>query len=120
MDHLNPDHKRAFSPPAPAPSQNLGPGLTNPAALDELTQLILTTLTTIAPEVDPARLDPVRAFRDQIELDSVDFLNFVLTLEKRLERHIPEIHYPRLSSLKGCLDYLSPGAPVPVTSKGPE
>lgn len=64
MDHLNPDHKRASSPPAPAPapSQNHGPGLTNPAALDELTQLILATLTTIAPEVDPASLDPVRAF----------------------------------------------------------
>lgn len=104
MDHLNPDHKRTSSPPAP--SQNLGPGLINPAALDELTQLILATLTTIAPEADPARLDPARAFRDQIELDSVDFLNFVLTLEKRLERHIPEIHYPRLSSLKGCLEYL--------------
>ncbi len=108
MDHLNPDHKRASSPPAqaPGPSQNHGPGLTHPAALDELTQLILATLTTIAPEADPDRLDPVRAFRDQIELDSVDFLNFVLTLEKRLERHIPEIHYPRLSSLKGCLEYL--------------
>ena len=122
MDHLNPDHKRASSPPAPAPapSQNHGPGLTNPAALDELTQLILATLTSIAPEVDPAYLDPVRAFRDQIELDSVDFLNFVLTLEKRLERPIPAVHYPRLSSLKGCLDYLWSVSSVPVTSKGPE
>ncbi len=120
MDHLNPDHKRASSPPAPAPSQNHGLGLTNPAALDELTQLILATLTTIAPEADPASLDPARAFRDQIELDSVDFLNFVLTLEKRLERPIPAVHYPRLSSLKGCLEYLRPVSSVPVTSKGPE
>jgi acyl carrier protein len=91
-----------------------------PADLSELTQLIVTTLTTIAPEADSACLDPVRAFRDQIELDSVDFLNFVLTLEKRLERPIPASHYPRLSSLKGCLEYLSTGAPAPVTSKGPE
>ncbi len=118
MDHLNPDHKRASSPPAP--NQNHGPGLTNPAARDELTQLILATLTTIAPEVDPVCIDPARAFRDQIELDSVDFLNFVLTLEKRLERPIPAVHYPRLSSLKGCLDYLSPEAAVPVTNQGTE
>lgn len=77
-----------------------------PLANAQLTELVMTVLAAIAPEADLSHLDPVRAFRDQIELDSVDFLNFVLTLEKRLELPIPAVHYPRLSSLKGCLEYL--------------
>jgi acyl carrier protein len=76
---------------------------------EELSRLVLETLTEIAPDVDPGRLDPEAAFRDQYEIDSVDFLNFVLALEKRLERRIPETDFPRLSSLKGCLDYLQKG-----------
>jgi acyl carrier protein len=39
----------------------------------------------------------------------VDFLNFVLALEKRLDRRIPVVHFSRLSSLDGCLDYLLTG-----------
>jgi acyl carrier protein len=75
----------------------------------DLTEIILDTLTRVAPEIDPTSLDPGRAFRDQIELDSVDFLNFVLALEKRLDRRIPVVHFSRLSSLDGCLDYLLTG-----------
>jgi acyl carrier protein len=43
-----------------------------------------------------------------VELDSVDFLNFVLDLESRLQHRIPEIDYPKLSSLAGCIHYLLP------------
>jgi acyl carrier protein len=71
-----------------------------------LTRLILETLGRIAPELDPSTLDPDLAFRDQFELDSVDFLNFVIGLEKALDRRIPEADFPRLSSLNGCLGYL--------------
>lgn len=74
---------------------------------EDLTQQVLDTLTAIAPDVDPGTLDPEVAFRDQFEIDSVDFLNFVIALEKGLNRHIPETDFPKLSSLKGCLDYLS-------------
>ena len=74
---------------------------------DSLVHLILDTLTGIAPDVDPGALDPDVAFRDQFEIDSVDFLNFVIGLEKKLGRRIPETDFPKLSSLKGCLDYLA-------------
>lgn len=74
---------------------------------DSLVPLILDTLTGIAPDVDPGVLDPDVAFRDQFEIDSVDFLNFVIGLEKKLGRRIPETDFPKLSSLKGCLDYLA-------------
>jgi len=78
----------------------------SPPELD-LIRVILDTLVAIAPEADPDALDPERAFRDQIELDSVDFLSFVMALEKRLDRPIPVVDFPRLSSLQGCLQYLT-------------
>jgi len=74
---------------------------------EQLSTLILDTLTAVAPDVDPGTLDPDVTFRDQFEIDSVDFLNFVIALEKKLERRIPETDFPKLSSLKGCLDYFS-------------
>ncbi len=72
----------------------------------ELKQHIIETLLEIAPDIGASELDPVASFRDQFEIDSVDFLNFVLTLEKRLDVKISEIDYPKLSSLKGCISYL--------------
>lgn len=67
---------------------------------------IVEALVHAAPDVDTSRLDPTRSFRDQWEMDSLDFLNFVIELEKRLEVHVPEEDYPKLSSLNGCLAYL--------------
>lgn len=73
---------------------------------EQLSQLILDTLIAVAPDVEPGALDPDVAFRDQFEIDSVDFLNFVVRLEKQLDRRISEADFPRLSSLNGCLAYL--------------
>lgn len=73
---------------------------------DTLTRLIIETLTAVAPDVDAGALDPVVSFRDQFEIDSVDFLNFVLLMEKALGIRIPEMDYPKLSGLNGCLAYL--------------
>ena len=74
---------------------------------DDLRATVLDVLGSLAPEADLSALDPARNFRDQIEIDSVDYLNFVLGLEQRLAIHIPELHYPRLSSLDGCVTYLA-------------
>lgn len=73
---------------------------------DPLRQTVLDALAGVAPDIDAAALDPNINFRDQTELDSVDYLNFVLALERALDVHIPEQDYPRLSCLRGCLDYL--------------
>ncbi len=74
----------------------------------ELRQQILTSLSKVAPDADPSALDQDVNFRDQFELDSVDFLGFVLDLEQRLGSRIPEMDYPKLSSMKGCLRYFRP------------
>lgn len=73
---------------------------------EELYSVAVDTLLSVAPNVELETLDPEISFRDQFEFDSVDFLNFVLALEKRLAIRIPEVDCPKLASMKGCLDYL--------------
>jgi acyl carrier protein len=53
-------------------------------------------------------LDPDRPLREQIELDSMDFLDVVMELRKRYGVQVPEEDYPRLATLSGCADYLAP------------
>jgi acyl carrier protein len=71
----------------------------------EIRGLVIETLQAVAPEVDAGQLDPELNFRDQFDIDSVDFLNFVLKLEARLGIRVPELDYPKLSSLTGCLHF---------------
>lgn len=73
---------------------------------EELVRSILEALAAAVPGTDVDTLDPAVNFRDQIEIDSIDFLNFVLLLEKKLDLKVPEIDYPKLSSLDGCLSFL--------------
>jgi len=75
---------------------------------DTLYRQVIDSLTKAAPDIDPSTLDPDINFRDQFEIDSVDFLGFVLELDKSLAIKVPEIDYPKLSSMKGCLSYLQP------------
>ncbi len=74
---------------------------------DRLDAVIFEALAAVASEADLGTLDPERPFRDQTEIDSVDFLNFVLGLEKRLKISIPDPEYPQLSTLAGCRAYLT-------------
>jgi acyl carrier protein len=73
----------------------------------QIRDLVLKTLGQIAPEAALGNLDPEKRFRDQFQFDSVDFLNFALTLQKELEIHIPEEDFPSLATLNGCLRYFS-------------
>lgn len=77
----------------------------------ELRQTVLRILGNIAPEADMSRIAPDSSFRDQLDLDSMDFYNFVLALDKELHVDIPERDYPKMSSLNGCVEYLK--APRP-------
>jgi acyl carrier protein len=74
---------------------------------DEIQSITLEVLGQIAPDADLDNLDPAKSFRDQFEFDSVDYLNLVLALEKRLAIKIPEIECPQLASLDGCIAYLA-------------
>jgi acyl carrier protein len=74
---------------------------------DDLRKTIVDALLRIAPEIDPTSIAPGASFRDQLDLDSMDFLNFVLALHDRLGVDIPEIDYPRLDTLDGAVAYLA-------------
>jgi acyl carrier protein len=74
---------------------------------DEVKRIVTEALTRIAPEIDPASIVTGAALRDQLDLDSMDFLNFVLALHERLGIDIPEADYPRLASLDGAVEYVA-------------
>jgi acyl carrier protein len=74
---------------------------------DAITRVIIDALLRIAPEIDPASIEPGVSLRDQLDLDSMDFLNFVLAVHDRLGVEIPEVDYPRLSTLNGAVAYIA-------------
>ena len=67
---------------------------------------VLDVILSIAPEVDPGSIDPRRALRHQVDLDSMDWLNVLVALHERLGVQIPEADYARLSTLDQLVDYL--------------
>jgi acyl carrier protein len=72
----------------------------------EVTANVLRVLGEIAPEADLASLRSDVGFRDQLDLDSMDILNFVVGLHSALGVEIPESDYPKLATLDGCVEYL--------------
>lgn len=70
-------------------------------------QTVLEVLREIAPEMDPAELKADVSLHDQLDIDSMDYLTFVTKLHQRTGVDIPEIDYPRLSTLHGAVAYLS-------------
>ena len=69
---------------------------------EEIVDAIKDIIRTIAPDEELEGLDPGERLRDQIELDSMDFLDIVMELRKRYGVHVPEEDYKELASLAGC------------------
>jgi acyl carrier protein len=73
----------------------------------EIRQTVLRVLGNIAPEADLARLNSQGRLRDQLDIDSMDFLNFVIGLHNELNVEIPERDYGQLLTLDACVNYLT-------------
>jgi acyl carrier protein len=73
---------------------------------DEIQKSVLKVLLEIAPEADLDRLRPDLPLREQLDIDSMDQLRFLVALHQQLGIDIPEADYPKLTSLAACLDYL--------------
>jgi acyl carrier protein len=73
---------------------------------EEVRAAMLRVLGEIAPEADLTALKPDVAFRDQLDLDSMDLLNVVIGLHAALGVEIPEADYSSLVTPDGCVDYL--------------
>ena len=63
-------------------------------------------LNNIAPEIDLAAIDPAADLREALDIDSMDFLNFISAIHGRLGVDIPERDYPKLFTLDGAIGYL--------------
>jgi len=75
---------------------------------DETKQVVLEIIGDIAPDEDISNLKSDVRLRDQMQLDSMDFLDIVMELRKRHNIEVPEADYPQLASLDSCADYLTP------------
>ncbi|MEN9315267.1 MAG: hypothetical protein RIS35_1660 [Pseudomonadota bacterium] len=78
---------------------------------DALRQRILAILQTIAPEIEPGEIVGSRTLRSQVDLDSMDWLNFLIALHEQLRVEIPEADYARLVTLDDVVAYLSARIP---------
>lgn len=74
----------------------------------EIRDEILDILSVIAPDEDLSQLVDDQSFREQLEMDSMDFLDIVMELRKRHRIQIPEEDYPHLASMTSTVDYLEP------------
>ena len=72
-------------------------------AVTDLRAVVLSCLKTVAPETKIAGIDPSRGFNEQLDIDSVDYLNFIMGVEEALGIRIAEADYPKFSTLDGCL-----------------
>jgi acyl carrier protein len=73
---------------------------------EEIRSLILKLLGGIAPEIDPKALKPDLPIREQIEIDSIDFLGLISKIYKETGVNIPEADYRKLTTLDQITDYL--------------
>jgi acyl carrier protein len=78
-----------------------------PRTREEIRHVIFDVLGSIAPEADPAALAPDQPLREQIDIDSFDFLNVIIRLHEVLGVDIPESDYAQLATLHGMIDYLA-------------
>jgi acyl carrier protein len=73
----------------------------------DIRKVVQEELNNIAPEVDMASVDPAADLREALDIDSMDFLNFITAIHHRLNVDIPEIDYPKLITLDGAVAYIA-------------
>lgn len=74
---------------------------------EQIRAAVLDAIAEIAPEADLGSIDENAGLREQLDIDSLDFLNIVIALHERTGIEIPERDYPELSTLARSVSYLS-------------
>jgi acyl carrier protein len=75
---------------------------------EEVRQIVVDIISEIAPDEDLQTLADDKALREQLDLDSMDFLDIVMELRKKHKIEVPPEDYGRLASLQSCVEYLTP------------
>ena len=77
----------------------------------DIRKVVQEELSNIAPEIDFAAVDPAADLREAIDIDSMDFLNFITAIHHRLGVDIPEVDYSKLVTLDGAVEYIKARLP---------
>lgn len=85
----------------------------------DVRKVVQEELGNIAPEIDFATVDPAADLREAIDIDSMDFLNFITSIHRRLSVDIPEVDYPKLITLDGAVAYIE-SAVAYIESSAPQ
>ena len=74
---------------------------------DEIRERVMKTLSGIVPELDAASIKPAVSLRDQLDIDSMDFLNLLIALHEEFGVDVPESDAGKLGSIDACVEYLA-------------
>jgi acyl carrier protein len=77
----------------------------------QIRSAVIAELGNIAPDVDLSSVSPDADLREALDIDSMDFLNFVMAIHKRIGVEVPEKDYPKLLTLRGAVAYLQQHMP---------
>lgn len=72
----------------------------------DIRAVVREELANIAPEIDLSMISPTADLREALDIDSMDFLNFVTAIHQRFGVDVPELDYPKLITLDGAVKYL--------------
>ena len=75
---------------------------------EKVKEIVLKIISTVSPDAELSGLQSDQPLRDQLDLDSMDFLDIVMELRKRYKIEVPKEDYSQLASLDSCVSYLSP------------
>ena len=75
---------------------------------EEVKKVVLDIIADVAPDEELDGLKSSESLRDQLDLDSMDFLDIVMELRKRHKVEVPSEDYPQLATLDSCVTYLTP------------
>ncbi|MFH1585974.1 MAG: phosphopantetheine-binding protein [archaeon] len=71
-------------------------------------EIVMGIVEAVAPDADLSDIKPDVKLRDQLNMDSMDFLDIVMELRKKYKIEVPKEEYPRLATLDSCVSYLTP------------
>lgn len=74
---------------------------------EDIKKIIFTELVTIAPEAHPSALSPTANVREALDIDSYDFLQFLIALSEKIGVEVPEKDYAKFTTLDGMVNYLA-------------
>ncbi|EPZ50626.1 putative acyl carrier protein [Bacteriovorax sp. BAL6_X] len=75
---------------------------------EQVREIVVNIIADIAVDDDVTTIDDATPLRDQLDLDSMDFLDIVMELKKQHSIEVPQEDYPELASMNSCVAYLTP------------